>query len=245
MLLISKSLLSLRLIPKATIVVVTDRKELDNQLYTRFKNALDYLRIDPKRINTRNNLISELKNKEHSSLYFTTVQKFEEETDVLTLRNDVFVLVDEAHRSQNSIDGQYVLNNKNQEVNIRQGYAYYMRRAFPNAKMIGFTGTPLMKQEKSTVQIFGDYNHKYLMNDSVRDGSTVPIHYEMRLVDIGLNESYLQEMNKIQKAYARTLDETDILSQRKLDELLKTINLKEVMEDEDVIKAKAFDMLKH
>lgn len=232
-------------INNATIVVVTDRNTLDQQLFSRFKNAYDYLRNEAQAIASRKDLKAKLEDKKHFGIYFSTVQKFAEETGTLTKRDDVFILVDEAHRSQNNIDGEKNLSKEKQELIVKFGYARYMRDAFPNAKIVGFTGTPLMKLDKDTTQVFGDYNHTYSMNDSVEDKATVPIHYEMRKVKIELNEKYLQQMDLIQREYVKTLDGTDITSQQKIDALLKSIQVKQVLEDSDVIRAKAIDMLNH
>ncbi|MBE4704206.1 type I restriction endonuclease subunit R [Spiroplasma platyhelix] len=243
MLMLAKSIIEQ--MNNATIVVVTDRNTLDKQLFARFLNAYDYLRNEAIAIESRKDLIEKLEDKKHFGIYFSTVQKFTEETGALTNRDDVFILVDEAHRSQNNIDGERSLSKEKKEFILKFGYARYMRDAFPNAKIVGFTGTPLMKLDKDTTQVFGDYNHIYSMNDSVADNATVPIHYEMRKVKIDLDETYLKEMDLIQREYIKTLDPTDITSQQKIDTLLKSVRIKQVLEDDDVIKAKATDMLQH
>ncbi len=229
----------------ATIVVVTDRNTLDKQLLKRFLNAENYLRNKAVAIASRKDLVEKLKDKKHFGIYFSTVQKFVEDTGALTIRDDLFILVDEAHRTQNNIDGEKILAKEKEEFITKFGFARYMRNAFPNAKIVGFTGTPLMKTDKDTTQIFGDYNHTYSMNDAVADNAIVPIHYEMRKVKLDLNQDYLDEMDEIQKKYLDTLDLNDILSQQKIDTLLKSVKLKQILEDDDVIKAKATDMLKH
>jgi len=229
----------------ATIIVVTDRNTLDKQLYGRFLNAEGYLRNKALAVASRKDLIEKLKDKKHFGIYFSTVQKFSEESKVLTTRDDLFILVDEAHRTQNNIDGEKEIVKEKEEYITKFGFARYMRDAFPNAKIVGFTGTPLMKYDKDTTQIFGDYNHIYSMNDAVADNAVVPIHYEMRKLKIDLNEDYLNEMDAIQKEYIDSLDLNDITSQQKIDTLLKSVKLKQILEDDDVIKAKATDMLKH
>ena len=230
---------------KATIIVVTDRKTLDRQLFSRFSEASEYLLSNPESVDSRKELIEKLNNKKAFGIYFTTVHKFNENTGVLSDRDDIFVLVDEAHRSQNNIDGQNVLSDTSKEYILKFGYARFMREAFPNSKLTGFTGTPLMGLEKETINIFGKYNDIYSMNDSVKDGSTVKIMYESRKVKINLNDKYLKEMDDIQKEYAKTLQSTDIQSKQKMDSLLKTIQGKIVLEDPDVILAKTRDILKH
>ncbi|MGL5268671.1 MAG: type I restriction endonuclease subunit R [Spiroplasma sp.] len=232
-------------INNATIIVVTDRNTLDEQLFTRFLNAKDYLWNEAKQIKSRKDLIEKLRSKKHFDIYFSTVQKFTEGTGILTNRDDVFILVDEAHRTQNNIDEEKFLSKETEEFISKFGFARCMRNAFPNAKIVGFTGTPLMKADKDTTQIFGDYNDIYSMNDAVKDNAIVPIHYEMRKVKINLNEEYLHEMDLIQKEYIKSLNLNDISSQEKIDELLKSVNIKQVLEDDKVIKAKARDILQH
>jgi len=230
----------------ATIVVVTDRNTLDEQLLKRFLNAEGYLRNKAVAIASRKDLIEKLKDKKYFGIYFSTVQKFVEDTGALTTRDDLFILVDEAHRTQNNIGGEKDIDNCKRKIITKFGFARYMRNAFPNAKIVGFTGTPLMKQyDKDTTEIFGNYNHIYSMNDAVADNAVVPIHYEMRKVKLDLNQYYLDEMDEIQNEYINSLDFNDIISQQKVDTLLKSVKLKQILEDDDVIKAKATDILKH
>ncbi|AOG60381.1 type I restriction enzyme, R subunit [Spiroplasma helicoides] len=230
---------------QSTILLVTDRNTLDEQLFKRFLNAQNYLRTTAVSINSRKDLIEKLDGKKHFGIYFMTVQKFTEETGVLSERDDIFILVDEAHRTQNNLDGEKKISKELKEFIIKFGYARYMRDAFPNAKITGFTGTPLMKYDKDTRAVFGDYTHVYSMNDAVADGATVPIHYEMRKPKILLNDKYLAEMDKIQNEYINTLDPNDINSQQKIDTLLKSVNISQVLDDEQVIEAKSIDMLNH
>lgn len=153
--------------------------------------------------------------KKHFGIYFTTVQKFAEETGVLSNRSDVFILVDEAHRSQNNINGERKISKEQEEFIVKFGYAKYMREAFPNAKITGFTGTPLMGSEKDTRNVFGDYIDTYSMNQAVADGVTVPIYYEMWKPNISLDKKYLEEMDRIQNEYKSTLDPNDMASEQK------------------------------
>lgn len=243
MLLLAKAIIEMR--NNATILVVTDRNSLDKQLFGRFLNAKEYLRNEAISVDGRKDLIQKLNDKKHFGVYFTTVQKFSEDTGTLSDRDDIFILVDEAHRTQNNIDGERELSKEKQEYVLKFGYARYMRDAFPNAKITGFTGTPLMKLDKDTTSVFGEYTHVYAMNDAVEDGATVPIHYEMRKVKIETNEEYLKEMDEIQREYIKSLDPQDIASQQKIDTLLKSVRIKQVLEDDDVIKAKSEDILEH
>ncbi|MCP4336977.1 MAG: type I restriction endonuclease subunit R [Mycoplasma sp.] len=228
----------------ATTLVITDRNALDRQLFKLFADASEYLLSIPKGIESRKDLIEKLEDKKHYGVYFSTVQKFADSTGLLSNRDDIFILIDEAHRSQNNISGERVLNKKDKEFSMKFGFAKFMRDAFPKAILTGFTGTPLMG-DKTTTDIFGGYNHKYSMNDSVKDGSTVPILYESRKVSIDLSKEYLSEMDKIQREYAKTLDVNDVQSEDKLKTLLKSVKVRTVLEDPDVIKAKTKDILQH
>ncbi|WP_164704231.1 type I restriction endonuclease subunit R [Mesoplasma coleopterae] len=229
----------------STVLLVTDRKDLDQQLYKRFLNAETFLRNKSKNITSRNELVSELNDKKHFGIYFSTVQKFAEETGVLTQRNDVFILVDEAHRSQNNINGERKMSKEQEEFIVKFGYAKYMREAFPNAKITGFTGTPLMGSEKDTRNVFGDYIDTYPMNQAVEDGATVPIYYEMWKPNVILDKKYLDEMDRIQNEYKKTLDPDDIASEQKIETLLKAVNKSIIFEDEEIISAKADKMIEH
>lgn len=227
-----------------TILLITDRNSLNRQLFTRFSKSSKYLLNDPVEVNSRKDLINKLNNKKHYDIYFSTMQKFSSKTGKLSDRNDIFILIDEAHRTQNNIEGNKILDKKSREFITKFGFAKYMRDAFPNAILTGFTGTPLMG-DKMTIDIFGSYNHKYTMSDSVADGCTVPIYYESRKVKIHLNKSYLEDMDKIQMRYAQTLENNNIESEQKMKALLKSVKIKNVLEDPDVIFAKTKNILQH
>lgn len=231
--------------PKSTILLITDRVSLDQQLYQRFINAKYFLRTKAEIIESRKDLVLRLKNKEHFGLIFTTVQKFAEETGLLSDRSDIFILVDEAHRSQNNIEGERKISHTNQEYITKFGYASFMRKAFPNAKITGFTGTPLMKADYESTEVFGDYNDIYSMNDSVKDGTTVPIFYETTHLKLDIDQKSLFEIDKIQKQYAKSLNPNDISSEQKMDELLKSVNHSTIFENEKIIKAKCEQILEH
>ena len=242
MLMLTKAIINI--FTNSTTLIVTDRNSLDRQLFSRFSNASTYLFSEPIEVKSRNDLSAKLNDKKHFGIYFTTVQKFSEETGELSLRDDIFVLIDEAHRTQNNIEGRNFLDKNKKEFNSKFGFAKFMRDAFPNAILTGFTGTPLMGA-KTTIDIFGGYNDKYSMNDSVADGSTVPIFYESRKVEINLDKKYLEIMDDIQHTYAKTLDENDIHSENKMRTLLKSVQTKRILEDPEVIMAKSKDILNH
>ncbi|TCG11947.1 hypothetical protein C4B25_00385 [Mycoplasma todarodis] len=228
----------------ATTLIITDRNSLNKQLLSRFNNAQGYLLSSPQEIQSRNDLINKLNDKKHFGIFFTTVQKFSGDTGELSKRDDIFILIDEAHRTQNNIEGTRILDTKSQEFIVKFGFAKFMRNAFPNAILTGFTGTPLMG-DKATTEVFGGYNHKYSMQDSIRDESTVPIFYESRRLELKLNEDYVEMMDNIQQNYAKTLVDNDIQSEQKMNTLLKSIQIKKILEDPKVITAKTKDILLH
>lgn len=164
-----------------TIVVLTDRNDLDDQLFLTFSQSSELLRTIPKQAETRDEL-RELLLVNAGGIVFSTMQKFGNESGeimpTLTDRRNVIVMADEAHRSQYGLSAD--MNNPNSRV--RYGYAKYVRDALPNASYIGFTGTPIAKTDKSTRAIFGNYIDVYDMTQSVEDGATVPIYYESRII---------------------------------------------------------------
>lgn len=172
-----------------TIVVVTDRNDLDGQLFGTFSACKDLLRQQPVQAENRKNL-RELLSRESGGVIFTTIQKFSPEGEEDTLptlsdRTNIIVMADEAHRSQYGLKAKV----RESDAKIVYGNAKYMRDALPNASYIGFTGTPIETDDKSTPAVFGDYIDIYDVQRAVEDKATVPIYYESRLVDLGMDES--------------------------------------------------------
>lgn len=171
-----------------TIVVLTDRNDLDNQLFGTFAASSKLLlRQEPKQAESRDNLKELLKVKA-GGIVFTTIQKFEESDDIINDRTNIIFMADEAHRSQYGLDGK--LDRKTGEW--KYGMAKHMRDALPNATFIGFTGTPIDMKDKSTIEVFGKYIDIYDMTQAVDDGATVPIYYENRTAKLKLNEDILK-----------------------------------------------------
>jgi len=188
-----------------TIVVVTDRNDLDQQLFDTFVDAKALLRQEPKMAGSRQD-IRNLLNNPGGGVFFTTIQKFAIDDDedafpVLTDRRNVFVFTDEAHRSQYGFSAR-VAGDK-----FKVGYAQHMRDALPNATFVAFTGTPVASSDKDTRQVFGDEIDVYDMVQANQDGATVPIFYESRLVQLELPEDAKQELNVL--AEELTEDEED------------------------------------
>jgi type I restriction enzyme R subunit len=172
-----------------TIVVVTDRNDLDGQLFGTFSACRDLLGEDPKQANNRADL-RKLLDRNAGGVIFTTIQKFspegEEDTlPVLTDRRNVIVMADEAHRSQYGLKARI----RESDAHLVYGYAKYMRDALPAASYIGFTGTPIESDDRSTPAVFGSYVDVYDVKQAVADGATVQIFYESRLVDLGMDEA--------------------------------------------------------
>ncbi len=170
-----------------TLVVVTDRNDLDGQLYETFCDAGELLREEPRQADTREEL-RELLNRPAGGIVFTTIQKFslmegELSFPTLTDRHNVVVISDEAHRSQYGLKAKIRPDGK-----MTYGFAKHLRDALPNAGFIGFTGTPVSKEDRDTIAVFGDYVSIYDIEQAVKDKATVPIYYESRLAELQLSE---------------------------------------------------------
>ncbi|MEZ8995981.1 type I restriction endonuclease subunit R [Vibrio sp. 10N.222.54.A1] len=187
-----------------TIVVVTDRNDLDGQLYNTFGMAQETLKQIPQQADDRDALRDLLLNRQSGGIIFTTIQKFallDEETEHprLSERSNIVVVSDEAHRSQYGNKSKLVeVKDKNGTVIDKKyvyGYSKYMRDALPNASFIGFTGTPIAMDDKDTRGVFGEYVSIYDIQDAVDDGATVPIYYESRLAKLDINQDEIEQLN--------------------------------------------------
>ncbi len=179
-----------------TIVVVTDRNDLDGQLFNTFATSKDTLKQTPVQAEGREELREILGSRQSGGIIFTTVQKFAllgEETShpILSERKNIIVISDEAHRSQYGDKAKF----NTQTGKYTFGYSKHMRDALPNASFIGFTGTPISQEDKDTRAVFGEYVSVYDIQDAVDDGATVPIYYESRLAKLELNQAEMESMN--------------------------------------------------
>lgn len=168
-----------------TIVVLTDRNDLDDQLYSQFVKCKDFLRQDPLQAESRENLKTLLAGRQANGIIFTTMQKFEESDEPLSERHNIIVMADEAHRGQYGLAEKIKItkNESGEEVAKRViGTARLIRNTLPNATYIGFTGTPISSKDRSTREVFGDYIDIYDMTQSVEDGATRPVYYESRVI---------------------------------------------------------------
>lgn len=180
-----------------TLVVVTDRNDLDNQLFDNFVAAKMLLKQVPVQADSRDDLRELLESRQSGGIIFTTVQKFsllngEENHPPLSKRSNIVVISDEAHRSQYGLKA--VLDKKTGKYKF--GYAKHLRDALPMASFIGFTGTPIATEDKDTRAVFGDYVSIYDIQDAVDDGATVPIYYESRLAKLDINQADIEKLNE-------------------------------------------------
>ena len=225
-----------------TILVVTDRNDLDGQLFETFCGARELLRQTPVQAESRDELRELLAARQSGGIIFTTVQKFsllngEEKHPPLSQRSNIVVISDEAHRSQygfkaklDTKTGAYVF-----------GYAKHLRDAIPNASFIGFTGTPISTEDKDTRAVFGDYVSIYDIQDAVDDGATVPIYYESRLAKLDINRAEIEDLN--QEVEEVIEDEEDVTLRERTKS--KWAALEKLVGSEPRLKEVAEDLVRH
>lgn len=189
-------------IDSPTIVVITDRNDLDDQLYGQFCRCAKFLRQTPVQAESRENLKELLDGREANGIIFTTMQKFTERDEPLCERSNVVVMIDEAHR------GQYGLTETIKDNGVVSiGAAKQVRDALPNASYIGFTGTPIALNGRNTQEVFGGYIDVYDMTQAVEDEATVPVYYESRVVALNLDKDALEQLDQAYKEYADEHDD--------------------------------------
>ena len=232
----------IKVLKNPSIVVVTDRNDLDNQLFTTFAKCSEYLKQSPVQIESREDLQDKLENRVSGGIFFTTLQKFEEETGLFSKRDDILVLVDEAHRSHYGIDATIKFDKEKMKAYKKYGTAKYLHEAFPNATYIGFTGTPVETKDKSTSNVFGPVIDTYDMTQAIMDGATVPIMYEARMARVGLNQKLLDEIDD----YYNMLEAEEGVEDYKLAESKKEMaKMEQIIEDPDRLKMIVKDIINH
>ena len=219
-----------------TVVVITDRNDLDNQLYSQFSKCQEFLRQTPIQAQSREHLKDLLDGREANGIIFTTMQKFEESDEPLSTRRNIVVMADEAHR------GQYGLTEKidSKTGKIKIGTARVIRDSLPNATYIGFTGTPISSKDKNTREVFGDYIDIYDMTQAVEDGATRPVYYESRVVKLQLAPATLALIDKEYDIMAQNADK-EVVEQSKR-ELSK---METILGDDSTINSLVDDILNH
>ena len=222
-----------------TIVVITDRNDLDSQLYGQFSRCKDFLRQDPIQAKHcekgEDNLVDLLKDRVANGIVFTTMQKFTEGTGALSERENIVVMCDEAHRGQYGLEERY-----DSEGNRHSGSALLIRKALPNATYVGFTGTPISEEDRSTREVFGDYIDVYDMTQAVEDNATRPVYYESRVVKLKLDESVLAKVDKEYELLTKSANIETIEASKKD---LATID--EVLGAPEVIDELVADIIEH
>lgn len=226
-----------------TIVVLTDRNDLDDQLYGQFAKCKDFLRQEPMHAESRENLKTLLAGRQANGIIFTTMQKFEESDEPLSERNNIVVMADEAHRGQYGLAEKIKItkNEDGDEVAKRViGTARIIRNTLPNATYIGFTGTPISSKDRSTREVFGDYIDIYDMTQAVEDGATRPVYYESRVIKLNLDEATLKLIDAEYDLMALNADEEVIeKSKRELGQM------EAVLGNDNTINSLVCDILDH
>ena len=218
-----------------TIVVITDRNDLDSQLFAQFSKCSDFLRQTPVQAQSRADLAQQISSRRANGIIFTTMQKFEEEASALSDRENVVVMVDEAHRGQYGFEEKFDRDGKK-----HTGTALLIRRALPNATFIGFTGTPISIDDRSTREVFGDYIDVYDMTQAVEDDATRPVFYESRVIALKLDQGILAKVDdEYEKLTEQANAETIDASKRDF------ANLDAVLGAPEVIDALCQDIVEH
>jgi len=230
-------------IDSPTIVVITDRNDLDNQLYGQFSNCKEFLRQDPVQAESREHLKKLLEGRKANGIIFTTMQKFMESDEPLSNRKNIIVMADEAHRGQYGLT-EKIKTSKNEkgELIARRtiGTARIIRDSLPNASYIGFTGTPISREDRSTIEVFGNYIDVYDMTQAVLDGATRPVYYESRVIKLKLDDKVLAQIDAEYDLLAQNADEEVI--EKSKHELGK---MEEILGHEKTINALVDDILDH
>ena len=219
-----------------TIVVLTDRNDLDDQLYGQFAKCKRFLRQEPMHAESREHLKTLLDGRKANGIIFTTMQKFEESHEPLSERRNIVVMADEAHRSQYGLREK--VDAKTGEIKV--GTARIIRNSLPNATYIGFTGTPISMKDRSTREVFGDYIDVYDMTQAVEDGATRPVYYESRVIKLKLDEATLRLIDAEYDIMANNADSEVI--QRSKRELSQ---MEEVLGNDQTIDSLVKDILEH
>ena len=219
-----------------TIVVLTDRNDLDDQLFGQFAKCKDFLRQEPIHAESREHLKTLLNGRQANGIIFTTMQKFEESHEALSERRNIVVMADEAHR------GQYGLKEKVDAATgkIKTGTARIIRNSLPNATYIGFTGTPISMKDRSTREVFGEYIDIYDMTQAVEDGATRPVYYESRVINLKLDEKTLHLIDAEYEIMSNNADPEVVEKSKK-----ELSQMEAILGNEQTIASLVDDILNH
>ena len=226
-----------------TIVVMTDRIDLDDQLYSQFSKCAAFLRQTPVQAESKVHLKSLLDGRAANGIIFTTMFKFEESEEPLSTRRNIVVMADEAHRGQYGMDERVVMSENEQgetEARIVIGNARIIRDALPNATFIGFTGTPVSSKDRNTREVFGDYIDIYDMTQAVEDGATRPVYYESRVIHLKLDENTLKLIDSTYDVLEQQADAVTIEKSKKM-----LGQMESVLGADSTIKSLVDDIVQH
>ena len=218
-----------------TIVVLTDRNDLDDQLFGQFAKCASFLRQTPQQAENRVHLKELLLGRQANGIIFTTAQKFEESTDVLSDRRNIIVIADEAHRSQ------FIDETVDKDTGrMKKSFGLIIRESLPNATYIGFTGTPISGKDRSTIEVFGNYIDIYDMTQSVEDGATRPVYYESRVIHLKLDDDVLKLIDAEYEVMAESAEPYAIEKSKK-----ELGQMESILGAEQTISALCEDIVKH
>jgi type I site-specific deoxyribonuclease, hsdR family len=236
MMFLTRMLMKSEYFKSPTIVIITDRTDLDDQLSKQFISSKKYIGDETVvSIESREKLRQELQGRESGGVYLTTIQKFTEDLQVLTERTNVICISDEAHRSQVNLNQKVKITDAG--VERTYGFAKYLHDSLPNATYVGFTGTPI----DATIEVFGDVVDAYTMTEAVRDGITVNLVYDGRAARVTLDQAKIQE---IEDYYAKCAEEGS--NEHQIEESKKAVaNMEVIIGDPDRLRAVAQDFIAH
>ena len=246
MVMLTERLLKNKELNVPTIVVLTDRIDLDDQLYKTFTSAKDFLRCEPTIVESREDLLKKLPSFKQGGILFTTIGKFDKENLPKNERDNIIVLTDEAHRSHYGLYEKvsYEKNDKTNEYEavFKYGIEKYIREALPNATFLGFTGTPVSNKDKQTSDIYGNVIDIYDMTQSIIDGSTVKLYYEARLAKIWTDDKILEQID----TYYNDIEKEEKASKEAIDKSKAEMSkIKVILEDDHLIDLLANDIIAH
>ena len=246
MVMLAHKLLQHRSLNVPTVVVLTDRIDLDDQLYKTFFSARNYLKCEPIIATSRADLVKKLSKIQQGGIIFSTIGKFDKDNLPSNLRSNIIVMTDEAHRSHYGLyeTVHYVKDKETQEMEavFKYGVEKYIREALPNATFIGFTGTPVNTKDKQTTDIFGDIIDTYDMTQSIIDGSTVKLFYESRLAKVWTDDEVLKQID----TYYNDLEKNNQAGREAIEKSKAEMSkLKVILEDDDLIDLLARDIIAH
>lgn len=246
MVMLSRRLLMEKVLNVPTIILLTDRIDLDDQLYKTFFSARYYLKSEPVVATSRADLVKKLNSIKQGGIILTTVGKFDKENLPKNERTNIIVMTDEAHRGHYGLyeTVHYIKDKETEEMEavFKYGVEKYIRDALPNATFVGYTGTPVSTKDKQTTDIFGDVIDVYDMTQSIIDGSTVKLYYESRLAKVWTDESVLNQIDE----YYHDLEQSERADKNSIEKSKTEMSkIKVILEDDDMIDSFARDIVSH